>query len=338
METTEYTQSAGIFHYDGLSCLRNAYAHNSCSACLDICAFEAFSIQRKKLKLDPALCTACGGCVGVCPTNSLYLLADTLEKYAKKLLDEQEAELTCTGGNSCLARFSSQDLISLSLQTQKSFTCNLSLCENCEINKENKLLEFIQTSIGEANLLLSSMGENQIDTTYENKEAKVSRRAFFKSLVNPTTQEKFVHRSDTFKTLLKENLKEDVFIDEKVSFIHFKKIEDSCTNCGECIEFCPTKALSFSSDKTKILFQNGKCIGCGICEDICKSDSIKETQKRVNLVEFAYNKAEVLITHDIRICKLCKCAFSYKEGEVLCQRCKTFELEHKGIFTLACEM
>ncbi len=58
----------------------------------------------------------------------------------------------------------------------------------------------------------------------------------------------------------------DTLINEKLSFSFGKVIDKSCTNCGECVEFCPNKALSYSSDKRKILFQMAKCIGCHICE------------------------------------------------------------------------
>lgn len=341
MSKEEYIQRAGLFVYNALECLRNEYAFNDCQKCIEICPFDAFSIVRKKLYLDVQTCVACGACVGSCPTQALHVITNEFSNPLKMLSMEGNPTLTCKEQKQCLARFNSIDFLLFALQSQKSFTCNLASCKTCELNEQNMVLEFIEKSVDEANTILKALEQNQILKEYEKLKDTNSRRAFFKRFLDFDEQvmlpKRFEKSKEELKSVLKEFLEDEKSIDISSSLAHFKVITQACTNCGECIEFCPTKALSASSDKTKILFQSAKCVGCGICEDICKVDAITTIQKPLNLTSFAYNKAEVLIEHDMKICTLCKCAFSYKGGECLCDRCKTYETDNKDLFKLACE-
>ncbi len=51
--------------------------------------------------------------------------------------------------------------------------------------------------------------------------------------------------------------------------------DDTCTNCGECIEICPTKILSFGRGRLPVvdLAQN-ECTFCGKCEAVCKAGAL----------------------------------------------------------------
>ena len=49
--------------------------------------------------------------------------------------------------------------------------------------------------------------------------------------------------------------------------------DDKCTGCQECIQWCPTKAISM---KGEFAFINRKiCIGCGECLTVCRFNAIK---------------------------------------------------------------
>lgn len=49
--------------------------------------------------------------------------------------------------------------------------------------------------------------------------------------------------------------------------------EESCINCGRCVQVCNFKAFSFSDDK-KVQFDESKCLGCTICASNCPVDAI----------------------------------------------------------------
>lgn len=58
---------------------------------------------------------------------------------------------------------------------------------------------------------------------------------------------------------------------------------ERCTGCGECAEVCQFNALAVISGKA-ISFKN-LCHGCGGCAFICPVDAVRETPKRIGVVE-----------------------------------------------------
>ncbi|NLD18921.1 MAG: 4Fe-4S binding protein [Clostridiales bacterium] len=48
-------------------------------------------------------------------------------------------------------------------------------------------------------------------------------------------------------------------------------INDSCINCGACIEECPTEAITAGAEKPDI--DADKCIDCGACAGVCPVDA-----------------------------------------------------------------
>ena len=50
--------------------------------------------------------------------------------------------------------------------------------------------------------------------------------------------------------------------------------ERSCTadqGCNACISRCPTKALSMDFDTLRVDVSRERCVGCGLCENTCKT-------------------------------------------------------------------
>lgn len=52
-------------------------------------------------------------------------------------------------------------------------------------------------------------------------------------------------------------------------------MNDSCNLCNACTKICPTGALrSNGNGAGNLLFSSAFCIGCRLCEDFCRKDSI----------------------------------------------------------------
>lgn len=50
--------------------------------------------------------------------------------------------------------------------------------------------------------------------------------------------------------------------------------ESACTagqGCHACVSRCPTEALSMDFDAMRLVVASERCVGCGICEQICKT-------------------------------------------------------------------
>jgi ferredoxin len=50
-------------------------------------------------------------------------------------------------------------------------------------------------------------------------------------------------------------------------------INDNCSNCGTCPDYCPIGAIT-PGDGIHIIDEDA-CIDCGACEDCCANDAIQ---------------------------------------------------------------
>jgi len=347
-----YKQNTELFEFDRLKCLRTDYYHNKCSECIDICPEDAFVFDRGKLRLDEKSCKNCAVCVGVCPSEALSVNYFDPNGFIISL-KEEKVVISCKKDTPCLSVFSSQNFISLALR-KDSVRCDLSHCQGCEINKDNKTYKSIVERIDEANRFLEELGiDKEIKT--EVSETINQRRAIFKKIFNSAKELSGegieVKELANVKVkipikiiLLKNSIKKEIQnfknsqISTNYSFLSNKEIDfDLCNNCGDCVKFCPTDALFYSNDSTTIWFQSGKCISCGICNDICELKAIKNKDK-LDIVEYAFDRGKVLVEHTLKICTECKTPFPYKGGELICDRCKEFVSKYDDIFKLASEL
>ena len=351
--------TADLFKFDYFKCLRSDYAKNECSLCIDLCPEEAMVFERGRLTLDPGRCTGCTACMGSCPTEALMSDLFDPNRFSLEFGKSESDLLSCKQDVPCLAALSVEHLISMSLRRGDRFACDLSHCEGCAINKENRVHDAIDAMIDEANRFLELAGSGQRIgkvTRPAAGEISVERRGMLKKIfqtakeVNedvsmaelmPPEHQKQPLRRILLKNALKEraeNLPEHTETGETFSFVTGQRIDaQSCTNCQECAMFCPTEALSILKDNTGIVFQVGKCIACGICNDICQPRSITRSPD-LDLVTFAFDRMELLVKHRLEVCIECKVAFPYRGGEKVCDRCKDFRDNFSDLFTLAKDM
>jgi len=350
MRAVDFIQENDLFLFDRIRCLRNEYYHNQCKECIDICPVNAIDIVKNKISLDEKECTGCGVCVGVCPSEALVSKNFDPEEFALTFRNKDEDEISCKKNSPCLSFFDTHHYIYMALKKDKDIFVDLKECEGCSLNMEGKTLESIKKRVDLANSFLKAI-ESGKEIKIQKEEKKLSRRElfgkFFKEIKNfEFKKEDFEkeHKPEVPKklTLLKSALKEFLQNSQKsvfegrFPFIVKKEINDSCTNCGECVQFCPTGALFYSSDASKIFFQSGKCINCDICDDICKERAIRSSDlKEFDLINFAFDRAEILIEFTLEVCRVCKCAFAYKGGDKICPRCEKFENDFSDIFKLA---
>lgn len=340
--------SSGI-KIEPLKCLRGEYYHNECSKCIDTCPADALSVVSKRISLDNIKCTNCNACIGVCPTSTLVDSGFDTSAYIIKSGFEKDLNLTCDNGKNCISIFKSEELISLGLRA-KSVTCDTSKCDECKLNTEGKVSSAIEKNIKEANRFLQDINKSPI--SINTQKIEISRREAFVSFVKDVST--IDAQDDSIDMLFdpKETLPKSRVIfqnslkavieslptekkNDKFNFFTHKNIDfKSCDNCGDCVQFCPTNALSFGGDKTKILFMQLRCIACGICDDICKQKAFSSDDS-FDVISLAFSRAEVLIENHFEVCSECKISFPQKENEKICKRCVDFTNAHSSLFTLA---
>ncbi len=360
MDKLEFVQRSELFAYSGTNCIRNDYYHNACQACVDICPEDAFDIVRNKLTLFSNKCIECAACIGSCPSEALTIASFDPNAYTKSFKDLEDKVLSCKKSTSCLGSFDAHHYITMALSSESSPVCDMSHCKECSLNKDNKVEDFIRAQIEKTNLFLSACQvEMNIETLEEKQEEQNSRRALFKAAFSKAKDAakdkeestlsltleyqkapsfnglplKFLH----LKEALRSNISNIPKTSHETNFEIFAKKEisfEDCTNCGDCVQFCPSEALLFTADKQGINFNVGNCISCGICDHICKTDAIK-TVDGIDLVKVAYDRGEELVHYEMVMCHECRCPYPYRGGDPICDRCASFKEGNADIFTLA---
>ncbi|BDY13048.1 4Fe-4S binding protein [Hydrogenimonas cancrithermarum] len=355
----ESLTAGDLFKFDYFKCLRSEFAKNECRICIDLCPEGAMVFDRTKLTLDTEVCTACAACVGSCPTEALISETFDPNRFALEFSQQKNPKISCKENVPCLAALSSEHLITIALRKEGEIFCDLAHCEGCSINRDNRILETIETMIDEAERFLQIFeSEKRIERVRElpDDAPETGRRGLLKKLVNvanevneETTMTELMNLSGEKqplkRILLKNSLKmaaekfsEETTVEADFSFVVNKTIDaQTCTNCQECAMFCPTEALSILQDNTGIIFQMGKCIACSICDDVCQPGSI-HSDKTFDLVTFTFDRMQLLVKHTLEICEECKVAFPYRGGERVCDRCKDFRANHGDLFTMARDM
>ena len=52
------------------------------------------------------------------------------------------------------------------------------------------------------------------------------------------------------------------------------EVGEDCTGCEECIENCQFSAISMDEDRQIAVINHDRCMGCGVCESMCTTETI----------------------------------------------------------------
>lgn len=347
-----------LISYHSDTCIRNAYYYNNCSICVDECPEGVFSIFQNRIKFQPELCTLCSACLGGCPTQAIKIENFNPERETLEFTFKTSPVLECKNMKNCLASFDTHHLSIMALQNRDSeIVCDLSLCQECSIGE--KFQPKIEERVKTTNQFLNTLNiDKRVKISVEKRDSEVGKREIFgkvfekisdKTSISESDREKIearLHKGANSKKFypLKHKLLIDVLdevgvLESSDSFniqnhkmINSIDLNSNCTNCGDCIQFCPTDALFYSSDQLSIYINSSRCIGCEICSDICKVDAISE-KSDINSMELL--KPTQLIKFSMEVCSECKTPFIQKGDEKVCDRCKNFIDEFSYIFKLA---
>lgn len=348
MDNKIFLRHKDTFTLNTLKCLRNEYFHNDCRLCFDMCNENALGLFKEKITLFKDKCTSCGECIGICPSEALSLDTFDVNDFVINFPNLQKENIIEKIDIPSLSMFDTYHLISLVIRNK----CDIAL-EHDENTNQN-ILNYISNKVELSNSFLNSLNiQNRISVKAHTTQLEDNkRRGLFKNIFN-AAQELKKEQQTTKKLnendkqvpvkniLFKNSIKmiaaelQNNKIDTNKSFIFNKDISyDKCTNCCECITFCPTEALFQGSAKSSILFQPGKCIGCGICIDVCKEDAIEKLPS-VDIVTLAFDQASELVTFNYEICQECRQPFVYKGGDKVCSRCIDYTESFKDMFAMA---
>lgn len=347
MENINFLQTKEFFSLNSLTCLRNEYLFNDCQLCFGQCEHQALGLFKNKIHLFEEKCTSCGACIGSCPTESLNLSTFDINNFILSFANKDENIVVEKIDVPHFGMLNVHHLISLSLRSKRT------LFLEYHENNSNQSLDYIEEQIQQCNLFLSTIGfEYSIFLRQHQRKIETSRRNLFKTIA--VAQNELLQETNTRKVLtqsqkslpskivlFKNSLKlvcEDIsntYISTNNLPVYTYKIDfQNCTNCVDCVTFCPTNALFQNDSKERIFFQSGKCIGCAICQQVCKYNAI-DTDNHLDLITYMFDKTEQLVEFTYHKCTQCNNAFIKKDNDDVCEVCKEFTANHSQMFTLA---
>jgi ferredoxin len=350
-------------------CVRTTNKFSTCQECLDSCPVNTIVFSNNLPSFIPNDCVNCGGCVGGCPDAAFSLSDFSSINYIFSFLEDKREVLSCKDDIPCLALLSVEEMLSLTLLSDKKLIFDRTHCLECPISKPNE--KMIEDRVEEVNFLSEAMQSDKrvsfISVDYKHEKTKSSRRDFL-SKANIKDIAKAKHSIENSAESLDEELKEHItskediqkikqkFVPDRrkllsmairrveiptqfhnldindISFISQKVLdEDSCTNCQMCYRICPTGALSSNEYGAFIAFDAINCIKCNSCHEVCEPKSLS-LKPIFSLEQFFKPSRETLVRFSVKRCDECGMPFVYRGGEMMCNRCLIEEEEAHEIW------
>ena len=272
----------------------------ACGACVQACKTGSIHIQTSDSGeaysvINPDTCVGCGYCFRVCPTDAIkygQLLPKTV-KGGKVIIINQDV---CIGCMTCTRVCPSAGAINVS-RTNKLPYINPGYCARCEEcmhscpstaikyssrKKAFKLYSEIKSYDMTSEIVDKDMKRLSLDLIGLNKSlqkiAKSLSLEFDDYDYDDYIQYNVNEMMDSeLKLILGDNIEVKKFrrlFDSYLINRNIEVFENKCIACGECLNDCPTGAISMEAPKP-ISIDKNKCVYCGICVGICQFDAIR---------------------------------------------------------------
>ena len=310
-------------HFDVSACVRAKSKFSECTKCMDICP-DSITMHENLPSFKTATGVEAAACVGVCPTEAFALSEFSTTEFFFSFLESKVRLISPRINVPCLSVLSVEHLISLALASEETITLDLSAYD-----EDSLLFEHIEETIEEANFVLSSFSDKQLETNLDSDSMERIPRP-----EEAGTEEEPSRRSFLGTASLKGVIKQKKAFDEAVDadeFQHFdidgsviSKIKDkqlpnkrkilftTLKRAGvpDIFEVLPEEDVSFVSQK----YVDESCTNCQICYRICPTGALSSNGK-FSLIHF-----------DAMLCVKCRlCHDACEPGAIHLQ--KGFEIK-----------
>ncbi len=351
-------------HFNLSACVRATSKFSECTKCVDACP-ESIQLLENLPSFANQTGVEAAACVGVCPTEAFSLSEFSTTEFFFTFLDSKIRLISPKINVPCISVLSVEHMISLALASDEVITMDLSAYD-----EESILYEQIEARIEEANFVLSSFSDKQLETNMEKIEreekheetTETSRRSF---LGNASLKGVVKHKMTFDEAVEAEELKAFKLDNITVSKIKEKNLPDKRkilfttlkhVNAPDAYDVLATEDVSFVSQK----YVDDTCTNCQICYRICPTGALSSNgkfslinfdsmlcvkchlchdvcepdsiklQSGFELKEFFEPTQRTLATFNIKRCNECGSSFTYIGGEQICPRC--FVEEEEAMF------
>jgi len=278
-------------HFDVASCVRAVSKFSQCTKCMDVCP-ESIQIVEHLPTFALSTGVEASACIGVCPTEAFSLSDFSTTEFFFSFLESKVRLISPKINVPCVSVLSVEHLISLALASEETITIDLSSYDDRSL-----LFEHIEKSIEEANFVLSSFSDKQLDTNHiaqkndtpvsEPNEEVTSRRSF---LGNASLKGVVKHKKAFDDAVDADELQHFEIDASIISKIKDKQLPDkrkilftALKRAGvpDVYEVLPEVEVSFTSQK----FIDESCTNCQICHRICPTGALSSNGK-FSLIHF----------------------------------------------------
>lgn len=298
------------FLYDPDICAHGANGIKGCTRCLEACPTLAITSVGDKIAVDPHLCQGGGSCATACPTgaityayppvrdlldavrtllktyreaggrnacllfhdreNGARMLAPVVARLPERIIPFQVEELGAVGMDTWLA--------TLAYGASRVALLATSAAAPSVIRELRNQWEY-------AAAILEGMGYSperlQLVTVDDANEALESLGASAPAPnVAPATFGAMPEKRTTIRLAVDHlyaraaRAKRAIPLPRGAPFGEIKVDRKACTLCMACVGVCPASALSDGADLPQLIFREGNCVQCGLCETACPENAI----------------------------------------------------------------
>lgn len=284
-------------HFNLSACVRATSKFSECTKCVDACP-ESIQLLENLPSFANKTGVEAAACIGVCPTEAFSLSEFSTTEFFFNFLDSKIRLISPKINVPCISVLSVEHLISLALASDETITLDMS-----SYDVESILYEQIEARIEEANFVLSSFSDKQLESNME-KVVRVENKEEDKEK-NEEDDEVSSRRSFLGNASLKGVVKHKMTFDEaveadelkafKLDTITIAKIKEKNLPDKRKILFTTLKHagvpdhfdvlaeedISFTSQK----FVDDTCTNCQICYRICPTGALSSDGK-FSLIHF----------------------------------------------------
>ncbi len=157
-------------HFNLSACVRATSKFSECTKCVDVCP-ESIQLLENLPSFANKTGVEAAACIGVRPTEAFSLSEFSTTEFFFNFLDSKIRLVSPKLNVPCISVLSVEHLISLALASDEIITLDMS-----SYDVESILYEQIEARIEEANFVLSSFSDKQLETNMEKvlREEKVN--------------------------------------------------------------------------------------------------------------------------------------------------------------------
>ena len=297
--------------FDASRCVRSVTKFSECTKCVDICPVQTLTIAENNLPaFVPSACVDCGGCLGVCPTESFKLKDFDATEFFFEFAAEPSPFISCRVNVPCIMALSTEHLIALALVKEKPLILDIGHCHTCPYKEP--LYANILKSVEEANYLLEAIEsgkrieveaiaaqEQGVDDNVDQSD----RRAFLERL----SLKGAIQSKVQFEELVEgasDEMREHALGLAEIARIRQKELPDKRKILFTALKRAPRPRRYHTIAEEDISFASQKfidmetCTNCQMCYRICPTGALSSDAKNSKIFFDAMMCVKCRACHD----------------------------------------